>query len=62
MVNKVKLITCEGEEVEIDIDVAEKSEFIKDLIDDSPDKQISLNVKRPILEKVIDFCRYLKDH
>jgi penicillin-binding protein 1C len=33
------------------------------LIDDSPEEQIPLpNVKRPILEKVIDFCKYLKDH
>ena len=63
MADKVKLITSDGEEVEIDIDVAEKSVLIKGLIDDSPEEQIPLpNVKRPILEKVIDFCKYLKDH
>ena len=62
--NKVKLLCSDGEEVEIDIDVAEKSVLIKGLIDDSgTDDQIPLpNVKRPILEKVIDFCKHLKDH
>ena len=64
MADKVKLITSDGEEVEIDIDVAEKSVLIKGLIDDTgTDDQIPLpNVKRPILEKVIDFCKHLKDH
>ena len=63
MVDKVKLITSDGEEVEIDIDVAEKSVLIKGWIVNSPEEQIPLpNVKRPILEKVIDFCKYLKDH
>ena len=33
--NKVKLLCSDGEEVEIDIDVAEKSVLIKGLIDDS---------------------------
>ena len=62
--NKVKLLCSDGEEVEIDIDVAEKSVLIKGLIDDTgTDDQIPLpNVKRPILEKVIDFCKHLKDH
>ena len=63
MSDKVKLLCCDGEEVEIDKDVAEKSVLIKGLIDDSPDEQIPLpNVKRPILEKVIDFCKHIKDH
>ena len=60
----MKLLCSDGEEVEIDIDVAEKSVLIKGLIDDTgTDDQIPLpNVKRPILEKVIDFCKHLKDH
>lgn len=33
--NKVKLICSDGEVVEIDIDIAEKSVLIKGLIDDS---------------------------
>ena len=33
--NKVKLLCSDGEEVEIDIDVAEKSVLIKGLIDDT---------------------------
>ncbi len=62
--NKVKLLCSDGEEVEIDVEIAEKSVLIKGLIDDSgTDEQIPLpNVKRPILEKVIVFCQHLKDH
>lgn len=62
--NKVKLICSDGEVVEIDIDIAEKSVLIKGLIDDSgTDETIPLpNVKRPILEKVVLFCTHLKDN
>ena len=64
MTDKVKLLCSDGEEVEVDVDVAEKSVLIKGLIDDSgTDEQIPLpNVKKPILEKVILFCTHLKDH
>ena len=64
MTERVKLQCSEGEEVEVDVEVAEKSVLIKGLIDDSgTEEQIPLpNVKRPILEKVIQFCTYLKDH
>jgi S-phase kinase-associated protein 1 len=62
--NKVKLVCSDGEVVEIDIDIAEKSVLIKGLIDDSgTEEQIPLpNVKRPILEKVVAFCIHLKDN
>ena len=64
MTDKVKLLCSDGDEVEVDVDVAEKSVLIKGLIDDSgTDEQIPLpNVKRAILEKVITFCTHLKDH
>ena len=64
MTDKVRLLCSDGEEVEIDLDIAEKSVLIKGLIDDSgTEEQIPLpNVKRPILEKVITFCQHLKDH
>ena len=64
MSEQVKLLCSDGDEVEVDVEVAEKSVLIKGLIDDSGiEEQIPLpNVKRPILEKVIDFCKHLKDH
>ena len=64
MTDKVRLLCSDGEEVEIDLEIAEKSVLIKGLIDDSgTEEQIPLpNVKRPILEKVITFCQHLKDH
>ena len=64
MAEKVKLLCSEGDEVEVDREVAEKSLLIKGIIDDSGiEEQIPLpNVKRPILEKVITFCTHLKDH
>lgn len=64
MSEKVKLICSDGETVEIEVDIAEKSVLIKGLIDDSGlEEQIPLpNVKRPILEKVIAFCTHLRDN
>ncbi len=64
MTEKVKLQCSDGEEVEVDVEIAEKSVLIKGLIDDSgTEEQIPLpNVKRPILEKVIVFCQHLRDH
>ena len=64
MENKVKLLCSDGEEVQVEVSVAEKSVLIKGLIDDSgTEEQVPLpNVKRPILEKVIEFCRHIKDN
>ena len=58
--NKVKLVTSEGEIVEVDVDVASKSVLIKGMIDDSGvEEEIPLpNVKRSVLEKIITFCTY----
>ena len=49
--SKVKLVTSEGDIVEVDVEVASKSVYIKGMIDDSGvDEEISLpNVKRSIL-------------
>ena len=62
--SKVKLVTSEGEIVEVDVEVASKSVLIKGMIDDSGvDEEIPLpNVKRSILNKIIDFCVYIKDN
>ena len=49
--SKVKLVTSEGEIVEVDVEVASKSVLIKGMIDDSGvEEEIPLpNVKRTIL-------------
>ena len=62
--NKVRLLCSDGETVEIDIAVAEKSVLIKGLIDDSgTDEEIPLpNVKKAILNKVVTFCQHLLDN
>lgn len=62
--SKVKLVTSEGEVVEVDVDVASKSVLIKGMIDDSGvEEEIPLpNVKRSILNKIIEFCIYIKDN
>ena len=59
--SKVKLVTSEGETVEVDVEVASKSVLIKGMIDDSGiDEEIPLpNVKRAILNKIIEFCQYI---
>ena len=61
---KVKLLCADGEEVQVEVSIAEKSVLIKGLIDDSGvEEQIPLpNVKKAILEKVIEFCKYMIDH
>ena len=64
MSNKVKLVTSEGEVVEVDVEVASKSVLIKGMIDDSGvEEEIPLpNVKRSILNKIIEFCNHIKDN
>ena len=61
--SKVKLVWSDGEVIHIDRDIAEKSVLIKGIMDENQEEEIPLpNVKRPILEKVIEFCTYNKDH
>ena len=64
MSEKAKLLLKDGEEYEVDVEIAQKSVLIKGLLEDSgTDEQIPLpNVAKPIFEKVIEFCVYLKDH
>ena len=64
MAEKVTLVTSEGEEVEVDKEIAIKSVLIKSMIDDSSaDESIPLpNVKKAILDKVIEFCNYIRDN
>ena len=54
----VKLISSEGAEIEVDQQIAQTSVLIKSMIEDSgPEEDIPLpNVKKAILEKVIEFC------
>lgn len=61
---KVKLVTSEGEVVEVDVDVASKSVLIKGMIDDSGvEEEIPLpNVKKAVLEKIIQYCTYVRDN
>ena len=60
----IRLVSQEGEIVEIDQETAVLSVLIKSMLDDSgPEEDIPLpNVTKPILEKVIEFCRHLKDN
>ena len=61
---KVKLLCSDGEEVLVDVSIAEKSVLIKGLIDDAGfEESIPIpNVKKPILDKVIEFCKQIKDN
>ena len=59
----VKLISQEGSEMEVDADVAQYCVLIKSMIEDAgPDEDIPLpNVKKAILEKVIEFCQHIRE-
>lgn len=62
--SKVKLITSEGEAVEVEVETASKSVLIKGMIDDSGvDEEIPLpSIKKSILTKVIEFCKHLNSN
>ena len=59
---KVKVITEEGTEVEIDTKIAEMSKLIKEILDgkdDDDDESIPIpNVKEATLTKVVEFCQH----
>ena len=59
--SKVKLVTSEGDVVDVDVEVASKSVLIKGMIDDSGvEEEIPLpNVKKSILLKIIEFCTHI---
>ena len=60
----VRLVSQEGEVVEVDQETVVISVLIKSMIDDSgTEEDIPLpNVTKPILEKVMEFCKHVKDH
>ena len=61
--SKVKLVCSDGEVVLVDRDIAERSVLIKGIMDENEEEEIPLpNVKKPILEKVIEFCIHMRDH
>ena len=64
MALKIKLICENGESMMVDQDVAERSLLIKGMIDDSgAEEEIPLpNVKKAILEKVVQFCIHMRDN
>ena len=61
MSQKVKLTTMDGETVEVDVDIACKSILVKGIIDDpGVDDEIPLpQIKRSILDKIIEYCTYI---
>uniref|UniRef100_A0A7S3JFI0 S-phase kinase-associated protein 1 n=1 Tax=Euplotes harpa TaxID=151035 RepID=A0A7S3JFI0_9SPIT len=64
MATIIRLLSQEGEIIEVDQDTVSLSVLIKSMIDDSgPEEDIPLpNVTKPILEKVIEFCKHVKDY
>ena len=61
---KVKLTTMDGEVVEVDREIACKSILVKGIVDDSGiEDEIPLaSVKKPILDKVIEYCTYINEN
>ena len=64
MSTMIKLVSQEGEIIEVDQETVVLSVLIKSMIDDSgPEEDIPLpNVSRVILEKVMEFCQHVKEH
>ena len=61
MTEMVKLMTSDGELVEVEKDVAQHSVLIRGIIEDSgAEEDIPLpQVKKAILEKIIVYCKYI---
>ena len=61
---KVKLTTMDGEVVEVEKEIACKSILVKGIVDDSGiEDEIPLaSVKKPILDKVIEYCTYINEN
>ena len=64
MATMVRLISQEGEVIEADQETVVLSVLIKSMIDDSgTDEDIPLpNVTKSVLIKVLEFCKYVKEH
>ena len=56
-------LQCQGESIEVDIDVIKKSTILKNMIEDTgKDGEIKIpNIEVPILKKVIEYCEHYKN-
>ena len=61
MSEKVKLVTMDGETIEVDKDIACKSVLVRGIVEDNDvNDEIPLpTVKKDILEKIIEYCEYI---
>jgi S-phase kinase-associated protein 1 len=59
---KVRLI-CEGEKIDVDLDVVQKSTILKNMIEDTgKEGEIPIpNIQLPILKKVLSFCEHYRN-
>ena len=60
---EVTLVCKEGEEVKVAQSVAERSQLVKDILDDVGDDKridVSAKVSRPACEKIMAFCELLE--
>ena len=64
MDEKVKLVSKEGEVIEVDKEVAIMSIVLKNEIEDfGSDGSIKLpDVRKEVIDKVIEFCKYIKEN
>ena len=58
---KVRLL-CEGEKIDVDLDVIQKSTILKNMIEDTgKEGEIPIpNIQLPILRKVLEFCEHYR--
>ena len=56
------ILTCEGKKIEVDIEVAEKSTILKNMIEDTgKDGEIPIpNIRESILRKVLEYCEHYR--
>ena len=61
MAERITLATMDGETMEVDKEIAMKSVLIRGIVEDSGvEDDVPLpSIKKPILEKVIDYCTYI---
>ena len=60
---EVTLICKDGEEFKVAQSVAERSQLVKDILDDNGDDKridVSAKVSRPACEKIMAFCELLE--
>lgn len=61
---KVRLVTQEGDGLEVDIEIAKQSQLIFNMLEDSgAEEDIPLyNVKMATLKKIVEFLTYIKEN